>query len=47
MLYAIGAGPFRTKFGKFCVRFVVNNYIDKKMKEGRKFINKINIKEKK
>ena len=29
MLYAIGAGPFRTKFGKFCVRFVVNNYIDK------------------
>ena len=28
MLYAIGAGPFRTKFGKFCVRFVVNNYID-------------------
>lgn len=29
MLYAIGAGPFRTKFGKFCVRFVVNKYIDK------------------
>jgi len=28
MLYAIGAGPFRTKFGKFCVRYVVNNYID-------------------
>ena len=25
----------------------INNYIDKKMKEGRKFINKINIKEKK
>lgn len=24
----------------------INNYIDKKMKEGRKFINKINIKEK-
>ncbi len=22
----------------------INNYIDKKMKEGRKFINKINIK---
>lgn len=29
MLYAIGAGPFRTKFGKFCVRYVVNKYIDK------------------
>lgn len=28
MLYAIGAGPFRTKFGKFCVRYVVNKYID-------------------
>ena len=28
MLYAIGAGPFRTRFGKFCVRYVVNNYID-------------------
>lgn len=25
----------------------INNYIDKKMKEVRKFINKINIKEKK
>ena len=25
----------------------INNYIDKKMKEGEKFINKINIKEKK
>ena len=25
----------------------INNYIDKKMKEGIKFINKINIKEKK
>ena len=25
----------------------INNYIDKKKKEGRKFINKINIKEKK
>lgn len=25
----------------------INNYIDKKMKEARKFINKINIKEKK
>ena len=25
----------------------INNYIDKKMKERRKFINKINIKEKK
>ena len=25
----------------------INNYIDKKMKEGTKFINKINIKEKK
>ena len=24
----------------------INNYIDKKMKEGTKFINKINIKEK-
>lgn len=28
MLYAIGAGPFRTKFGKFCVRYVINRYID-------------------
>lgn len=46
MLYAIGAGPFRTKFGKFCVRFVVNKYIDKitvRDEESRDWLEKAGV----
>ncbi len=46
MLYAIGAGPFRTKFGKFCVRYVVNKFIDKitvRDEESRDWLKKAGV----
>lgn len=49
MLYAIGTGPFRTKFGKFCVRYVVNKYIDiitVRDKESKEWLIKAGVKKK-